>query len=355
MRCAKCLADNAPGARFCAQCGAELAGDVRLQPGQTMNGGQYAIVRQLGKGGMGAIYLAQNRQAFDRLCVIKEMIAYYEPGEELKAQERFEKEARILAALKHPGIPDMYGYFSERGHNYIVMEYIAGDNLEKLIEERAQDRLSAENIVRYGVEICRVLEYLSGIQPQPVVHCDIKPANIIIDDNSQQAVLVDFGTATPRVRLLAQGPDGKRPSVYGTVGYAAPELYSGEATPKSDVFSLAATMYHLLTLDDPRDQPFKWPAMEAIPHGLQLILRAALAHEPGARLDAEGFRRQLEAYRAGQAGTVRPLTYPEGNLATTLTGVLDLSLRYWDYTRQILYDGSLDAWLRQALHDPVAA
>jgi len=328
-----------------------------------MNAGQYRVVRALGKGGMGAIYLAENTQAFSRLCVIKEMIPYYEPGKEREAQERFEQEARTLAALKHPGIPDMYGYFSEKGHNYIVMEYIEGDDLERSLthEKSSGEKVSgrpmdAGLVVHYGVQMCRVLEYLAQVQPEPVVHCDIKPANIIIDKNSQQAVLVDFGTARARYLRGMQGqPDDKHESVYGTVGYAAPELYRGQVVPKSDVFSLAATMYHLLTDDDPRDHPFKWPQIERINASLRLILEHALANELDQRLDAEQFRRQLEAYRAAQAGTVRPLTFPEGNLATTLTGVLDLAQRYWEYTRQILYDGSLDAWLRNTLNDPVAA
>ena len=330
-----------------------------------MNAGQYRVVRALGKGGMGAIYLAQNTQAFDRLCVIKEMLAYYEPGEEAKAQARFEEEARTLAALKHPGIPDMYGYFSEAGHNYIVMEYIEGDDFEKLVEtarSRVSTRNSAsevglpeEDVVRYGVEICRVLEYLAHVKPQPVVHCDIKPANIIVDRNSQQAVLVDFGTARARYAPHSTAPNEQRPSVYGTVGYAAPEMFAGQAVPKSDVFALANTLYYLLTGDDPRDHPFQWPQMERLPAALHLILERALTEKANERLDAEQFRQQLEAYRASKAGTIQPLTFPGGNQATTVTGVLDLAMKYWEYARQILYDGSLDTWLRQVAHDPVAA
>ena len=365
-RCWNCQRENLDTASYCANCGAELRsprdGDT-LQVGQTMNNGQYRIVRRLGAGGMGAIYLAQNTQAFDRPCVVKEMITYYQPGEEQRAHERFEQEARTLAALKHPGIPDMYGYFSERGRNYIVMEYIEGDNLEQFVTHESRSgervvarRLDTEQVVHYGVEICRVLEYLAQVKPEPVVHNDIKPANIIIDRNSQQAVLVDFGTARTRYVQPAQGqPDPNRDSVYGTVGYAAPELYQGRAVPQSDVFSLAATMYHLLTDDDPAENPFKWPRMDRIPQPLQGTLQRALAPEISARLDATQFRKELELYRAGESDTIRPLTFPEGNVATTLTGFLDLALRYWEYARQAFYDGTLDAWLRQSLHDPVTA
>jgi len=364
-RCWNCHQENQDSAVFCANCGAELRsphGDT-LQLGQTMNNGQYRIVRRLGAGGMGAIYLAQNTQAFDRLCVVKEMIGYYQPGEERRAQERFEQEARTLAALKHPGIPDMYGYFSERGHNYIVMEYIEGDNLEQFVthESRSGEQVSArplgqDQVVRYGVEVCRVLEYLSQVKPEPVVHCDIKPANIIIDHNSQQAVLVDFGTAKGRYAHAAAGqPDPAHDSVYGTVGYAAPEMYQGNVVPKSDVFSLAATLYHLLTDDDPAENLFKWPAMDRLPEPLKSTLRRALAPEIAARLDAVQFRQELESFRIAQSDTVRPFTFPDNNQATSLTGFLDLALRYWEHARQAMYDGSLDAWLRQTMHDPVTA
>jgi len=248
---------------------------------------------------MGAIYLAENTHAFDRPCIIKEMIAYFEPGDEARARERFEREARTLAALKHPGIPDMYGYFSEGGRHYIVMEYIEGENLEQALE-RHKDGLDLDAVVRYGVEVCRVLEYLAAITPEPVVHCDIKPANIIIDRNSQQAVLVDFGTAKTRYQSPSGAPDPQRASVYGTVGYAPPELYRGEAMPKSDVFSLAATMYHLLTGEDPGDRPFQWRALDGLPPELRLTLERALASEVDGRLDAGAFRGQLEAFRAAR-------------------------------------------------------
>ena len=355
MRCPNCQHPNDASARYCANCGAELArSDVSV--GQSMQNGKYRVVRRLGKGGMGAIYLAQNTRAFDRLCVIKQLIAYYQPGEERQAEARFETEARTLAALKHPGIPDMYGYFREAGRNYIVMEYIEGQNLEQMLDDHGADvGLDSEQAARYGVEVCRVLEYLAGVKPEPVVHCDIKPANIIVDRNGGQAILVDFGTARGRYAHLKEAPDGKRPSVYGTVGYAAPELFRGEAVPRSDVFSLAATLYHLLTHDDPQEHPFKWPRMDRLSPEWQRLLRACLATEPEKRPDPSEMRRRMEAQRAQQSGGVQPLRFPDGDMATTLTGMLDLSFRHWEYARELLYDGSLDHWLRHALHDPVAA
>ena len=369
MRCPSCGLDNSANARYCARCGAmlRLADGEALKRGQLVNAGQFRVLRRLGGGGMGSIYLAQNTQAFDRPCVIKEMSVYYEADEEHEAQERFEREARTLAALKHPGIPDMYSYFSEGGRYYIVIEYIEGDNLESALthEDVPGDRvqghpLGTELSVRCAVEICRVLEYLAQVTPEPVVHCDIKPSNIIIDRNSQQAVLVDFGTSigVRKVEATVVGSESDSPApaaLYGTVGYAAPEMYQGRALPKSDVFSLAATLYHLLTNDDPREHPFEWLQMGRIPEGLRQIIQRALSTEIAPRPSAEELRRELEGFRAGLAQAVQPLVFPDGNMATALTGALDLSLRYWEYARQLLADGALDTWLRMTLRDAAAA
>ena len=235
MRCPRCGTVNAAGARFCARCGAALPAidpGTALHPGQTMNNGQFRIVRQLGKGGMGTIYLAENTHAFDRLCVIKEMIAYYEPGDAAKASERFEREARTLAALKHPGIPDMYGFFSEGGHHYIVMEYIEGDDLEHALE-RSPQGLDVDAVVRYAVEICRVLEYLAGITPEPVVPTS---TGLTVYRPQQPAGRAGgFRYRQDAVRpLLGQSRSAAR-SVSGTAGTLHPSC-TGEATPRADVF-----------------------------------------------------------------------------------------------------------------------
>ena len=305
--CPNCGRLNRPGARYCASCQTPLgtSAPLPLQAGQLLGGGTYRVVRPLGKGGMGAVWLVAQTRAFDRLAVLKEVIEYYDPTDAKARQEalqRFEAEARTLGDLKHPGVPDLYAYFSEGGHNYLVMEYIEGPDLRKgLTREDGDtgqlvhgDPLSIEQVLRQTIEICKVLEYLAGRQP-PVVHNDIKPGNVIIDDHSGRAVLVDFGTA--KTRYLR--PEGGKGSVYGTVGYAAPELYQGHSEPRSDVYSLAATAYHLLTDDDPRDHPFKYPEIGTLPPELAEILHKALANEVGQRPAAGQFRQQLESYLVG--------------------------------------------------------
>ena len=364
MQCPACGKENNEGARFCAFCGFVLDNELRtLQPGQWMDGGTYRIVRPLGKGGMGAVYLAANAKAFDRLCVVKEVIEYYDasdPLERQKALQRFETEARMLAALKHTGIPDIYAYFSEGGRNYLVMEYIEGPNLAQGLTREEEGQvvrgrpLQVEDAIRYAVQVCEVLVYLEGHQP-PVMHNDVKPANIILDSNSGRAVLVDFGTAKTRYARQAAGQPGRQQSsVYGTVGYAAPELYDGNVEPRSDVYALAATVYHLLTDDDPRAHPFQFPQMDAIPEPLRHVLHTALAARVEERLTAAQFGKRLSAL-LDKSAPLPPLTFPQGDKASTREEMIALSVKHWDYAGEILYDGSMARWLRDVLHDPLAA
>jgi serine/threonine protein kinase len=371
MLCPSCGQQNSPGARFCVFCGAVLEDEPRtLQAGQRVDGGTYRIIRPLGKGGMGAVYLAANTKAFDRPCVVKEVIQYYDPTDpeaRQKAIERFEAEARTLASLKHSGIPDIYAYFTENGRNYLVMEYIEGPNLAQgLTREEGEGSIPGspqplEDVVKHCIQICEVLTYLQQHQP-PVIHNDIKPANIILDKNTGQAVLVDFGTAKTRYASQGAGKPGRQhSSVYGTVGYAAPELYEGRAEPRSDVYALAATAYHLLTDDDPRGHPFKFPNMNAVPMPFRQALLDALEVDVRKRITARQFSERLQ--RALQPASSQPisaplappLTFPDGGKATTRQELIALSVKHLEYAAEILYDGSLMHWLRDALHDPIAA
>jgi serine/threonine protein kinase len=338
---------------------------ARLQPEQLLDGGAYRVVRPLGKGGMGAVWLVAQTKAFDRLAVVKEVVEYYDPTdvqEREDALERFEAEARTLGDMKHPGIPDLYAYFSEGDHNYLVMEYIEGPDLRKGLTREDGDTgrllpggpLPVDEVLRYTIQICEVLEYLASRQP-PVVHNDIKPGNIIIDEHGGRAVLVDFGTAKTRYLRAGDRSDGGKASVYGTVGYAAPELFQGHSEPRSDVYSLAATAYHLLTDDDPRDHPMQYPHLDALPPRLANVLQAALAHEVADRLTATDFRQQLEGYLAGLTMPLRALTFPDGDAADERDELLALAVKHWDYAAGILHDGTIAHWSRRTLHDPVAA
>ncbi|MBN1584462.1 MAG: serine/threonine protein kinase, partial [Anaerolineae bacterium] len=284
-----------------------------------------------------------------------------DPEERLKAVQRFEIEARILATLKHQGIPDIYAYFIEEGRNYLVMEYIEGPDLAEGLTRDKDGQMvkgrpyKVQDVIRYAIQICEVLVYLEQHQP-PVIHNDIKPANIIIDENTGRAVLVDFGTAKTRYSQQSAGQPGlQKSSVYGTVGFAAQELYDGKAEPRSDVYALAATAYHMLTDDDPRHHPFQFPKMETIPLDLRQVLSQALQDKVEDRLSASEFSGRLQALSNGNVQSLPPLTFPDGDKATLREDMIQLCIKHWDYASAILYDGSLTRWLSDVLYDSAAA
>ncbi len=329
-----------------------------------MRGGAYRILEPLGRGGMGALYLAADTGAFDRACVVKELLDYYDPtdpGEARDAQARFETEARLLAELSHPGIPRIYSYFSEAGRHYIVMEYIEGETMERAVTHAdplghivAARPLSAEEVVRHAIRICRVLEYLAD-QPTPVVHHDIKPANLIIDRTSGEVRLVDFGTARSRTHWATQVRlDQGASTAFGTAGYAAPEQYQGLSESRSDVYALAATVYHLLTDDDPGDHPFHFRGLGILPGALADALSRALHLEVRRRSTASGFRQALEAWLIPEDG-IQPFVFRSGAVARTTEELVALCDQHWPEARRHLADADFDRWFRDRnRHDLVA-
>lgn len=327
MQCPRCSHVNRIEAAFCTKCGASLAymlGRLRLQPGQTLKDGAYQVVQPLTHGGMGALYLAEDREAFGRLRILKEMLDYVDPADYpdrsvyeqavRRAHDRFEDEARILASLNHPGIPEIISYFTEQGRNYIVMEYVEGEDLnEGLTHVDGNGRLvpggpyPVVEVVRWGIQVCKILEYLESRKPTPVIHHDIKPANLVVDKHTGDIRLVDFGTA--QVRLGRPGEPGwpqadptaglSKASIFGTVGYAPPEQYQGRSVPKSDVYALAATIYHLLTDDDPQQHPMSFPWPESLGDPLVRVLSRAVAPDLRKRSSAAQLRKALELWLQG--------------------------------------------------------
>ncbi|MEJ2211455.1 MAG: serine/threonine protein kinase, partial [Anaerolineae bacterium] len=368
QRCSQpgCGYENRPRARFCEKCGHPL----RVQPwsplpsGHVMRGGAYRILEPLGKGGMGALYLAADTGAFGRTCVVKELLDYYDPtdpDEARLAQERFQTEARLLAELSHPGIPRISSYFTEAGRHYIVMEYIEGETLERAVTHVdfmgrtvAARPLPTEEVVRHAIRICRVLEYLAA-QPTPVVHHDIKPANLIVDQAGGEVRLVDFGTArTPTPWATQARLRQGRTMLFGTEGYAAPEQYQSRSDPRADVFALAATAYHLLTDDDPGDHPFHFPELDGLPGPLADALGRALRPEPQRRSTAREFRQALEAWLIPEDGGL-PFVFRGGAVAQTTSELVALCDAHWTEARQHLAGGDFEHWFRgRTRHDLVA-
>ncbi len=234
---------------------------------------KFKIVQVLGEGGMGTVYKVEQTDRPGRFWAVKELLINPNtPEEERKsAIERFNKEIDLLYGLKHPRIPSMGVSFQERGNYYFVMEFVPGKSLEKVLEE-TNAPLPEDQVIRWMMQVCEALSYIHTRVP-PIILRDLKPGNIMVtpDDNVQ---LIDFGIARrfdPNKRTNTEN--------LGTISYASPEHLGSITAPgqrrsaqnpgrlvqtdaRSDIYSLGATMYHLLTNHEP--EPIQTPAPGSI-------------------------------------------------------------------------------------------
>jgi eukaryotic-like serine/threonine-protein kinase len=222
-----------------------------LSEGAVLNN-RYEIIRKIGGGGMGAVYLASDNNLGGVLRAVKEMVqAHIEDDQQEKSINDFKRESMILSSLDHPSIPTIFDYFYDEteGRFYLVMKYISGGDLSARLRAAPEGKIDELTVTEWALQIIDVLNYLHS-QPSTIVYRDLKPSNIMIDGNSGRVMLIDFGIA----RSISQKEE-KGVTAVGTMGYAPPELFSGNVEPRSDIYSLGSTMFHLLTGADPQSNP----------------------------------------------------------------------------------------------------
>lgn len=276
-----------------------------LPPGTVLRS-RYKIVEEVGQGGMGAVYRAEDLTLAGRQCAVKEVNPELGglPSLVEQAREQFYREASTLARLDHPNLPKVSDYFSEGGREYLVMDFVPGKDLREITNaaRRRGEFLPEETVLEWARQLCDALEYLHSQDP-PILHRDIKPANIKLTP-AGLIKLVDFGL----VKLLV--PDDSRTITVvqgrGTVQYTPLEQYGGDTghtDVRTDIYALGATLYHLVTGQPPADakQRFLFPNSLTDPREInpslsdrtaEAILQAMAMH-PHERPESVGELRRL--------------------------------------------------------------
>ncbi|KOP27901.1 serine/threonine protein kinase [Hapalosiphon sp. MRB220] len=258
--------ENPSGSRFCLHCGEKLdaATNQGIQPGQTL-GDRYLIVRQLGQGGFGRTYLAEDINRFRELCVLKEFSPQVQTAYVLKkAEELFQREATVLYQLQHPQIPRFRELFRSNFYGkeylFLVQDYVEGQTYNSLLDERLQKglRFTELEVTQLLRQILPVLEYIHSLN---VIHRDISPDNLMLRKIDQLPVLIDFGGVKQVAAVVVSqyyqpntGAVTPPATLLGKFGYAPPEqMQTGLVEPHSDLYALAATVLVLLTGKQPSE------------------------------------------------------------------------------------------------------
>lgn len=317
---------------------------------------RYRFEKVLGKGGFGAVYLAEDI-TLNRRCVVKQMLARGGSRRNIeKHRANFEREARLLAALNdpgHPNIPEIFDYFSDDTGNYLVMKFIEGQNLKDVLGHNEEGKIPWREAVRYATDVCSALNYMHAHEQEPVMHRDIKPANILLG-NDGRVWLVDFGLAIADVSEedVIQGS--------GTLGYTPLEQWFGEPVVASDIYAVGATLHHLVTGIDPmaafagqfnidliqkshgQFEPIRTVDPQ-LPKDLETIIGQAVAADPAARPTALQLLQQLEVLNS-EAQKVALYTFKNGKSAKTTPELVDLCEQNRQEAEAYLYNGDFERW-----------
>lgn len=277
---------------------------------------RYLIQEVIGLGGMGAVYRARDLHFPNvvRLVAVKEMINQApDPLVRQTIVQNFEREANILVTLSHPSIPQILDFFTYEERSYLVEEYVNGKDLEALLTT-TQGFFSEDQVIAWAIELCDVLNYLHTHKPEPIIFRDMKPSNVMVNQQNH-IVLVDFGIA----KIFKVGQKG---TMIGTEGYSPPEQYRGEASPLADIYALGATLHHILTRRDPRlEPPFTFSERPIRQHNpavsieLETFINTALQYNPNERFPSAQAMKEALLTVARKTGALSRVALRTGPLA----------------------------------------
>ena len=307
MNCVACHAPLPAGKKFCPECGARVELEPQLVAGDPLRraiegalGAQYDVVRLLGRGGMGAVYLARDR-ALERPVAIK--VLPPDTAGTADALERFKREARTVASLTHPNIVPLYAFGEAGGLGYYVMGYVRGESLAARMAREGP--ISADETRRIMSEMADALDYAHR---QGIIHRDIKPDNILLDDSSGRPMLTDFGIAKAHDRGQTLTQVG---AVMGTPHFMSPEQASGDRAldGRSDLYSLGVvgwamlagrvpfegkTLHEVLLQHVTAEAPPLAAVAPGVPEDLAATIARSLQKDPERRWpDGKSFRQAL--------------------------------------------------------------
>jgi hypothetical protein len=358
--CQFCGTKNRSDATYCNSCGGLLSGAVpprtppqnapasagtasptvrpqhatgRLPP-QSKIAGRYLILKNVGQGGMAAVYQARDTRR-NRVVALKEMGQDGLTPEEVKeALDSFSFEADTLTRLRHPNLPQVYERFSDGARHYLVMEFIDGQTLEQRLSPGG---LPEVEVLGWARQLCSVLTYLHSQRP-PIIFRDLKPSNIMLT-RTGQIKLIDFGIA----RVFAPGRT-RDTQVLGTPGFAPPEQYGKSQTdPRSDLYALGCTLYQLLSGYDPATTPFALPPLHT--RNPRVAPHVQLAIERATKLDRDARYPSIAAF---EEDLLHPagLYFRSGDCARSRAELTVLCQKAPREAEEHLYAGRVEGWLR---------
>lgn len=310
--------------------------------------GKYKILNEIGRGGMSTVYLAINEKA-NKPWAVKEVRKNGISNRELVRQSLM-VEINLLKKLKHKGLPSIVDIIDQQDNYLIVMDYIEGITLENIMQEDGVQ--PQEKVVDWAIQLCDVLQYLHTRKPA-IIYRDMKPSNIMLRSDGS-VVLIDFGTAREFKERHVEDT-----TCLGTQGYAAPEQFGGmgQTDERTDIYSLGATMYRLVTGHNPSEPPYEmYPITHWNPRlstGLEGIIAKCTSKDPKSRYQSvQEVRYALEHYRDLDLDSIRRyrrnlrILLAAGGMTVMLFGASGVSYAAADHMQKDEYAYNLEAGRR---------